>query len=82
MATNTLTTRQHIQRDLQSFERITAPFDGVITARNVDVGALVQVGTGTGTGSELFHLAATRSLRVFINVPQTYSRSVFWPGTR
>jgi multidrug efflux pump subunit AcrA (membrane-fusion protein) len=55
---------------LTDFKQIRAPFDGVITARGVDAGALV----GTGTGAkELFHLASTSRLRVFINVPQQYT---------
>jgi RND family efflux transporter MFP subunit len=75
--------RANVKRleELQSFEKIRAPFDGVITARNVDVGALIQVGTGTGTGAELFQLAATRTLRVYVNVPQVYSRSAV-PGVQ
>jgi RND family efflux transporter MFP subunit len=56
---------------LQAFSRIEAPFSGVITARNTDVGALV----GTNTTRELFHIAATQRLRVFVNVPQVYSRA-------
>jgi RND family efflux transporter MFP subunit len=69
--------RSNVRRleDTQSFQRITAPFAGVITARNVDVGALVEVGTGSGTGRALFHLAATQTLRVYVSVPQVYSRS-------
>jgi RND family efflux transporter MFP subunit len=57
--------------DLQSFKRLEAPFDGIVTARNVDVGALV----GSNGGKELFHVAATNKLRVFVNVPQVYSRA-------
>ena len=62
---------------LQSFEKIYAPFDGVVTARNTDVGQLVTSGVGssgvTGTGAnsrELFHVAAIDKLRTFIPVPQ------------
>ena len=55
--------------ELQSFEKIYAPFDGVITARNTDVGHLINSGNG-GPATELFHIAATQTLRVFINVPQ------------
>lgn len=58
-------------QELVGFERITAPFDGVITARNVDTGQLISAGSST----ELFHLAAVTTLRVYINVPQVYSRS-------
>lgn len=60
---------------LQSFEKIYAPFDGVITARNTDVGHLINAGAGSTPGSELFHEAAIAKLRVFINVPQEYSAS-------
>ncbi len=59
--------------DLQSFEKIYAPFDGVITARNTDVGQLIDSGSAGGATRELFHVAAIRTLRVFINVPQQYS---------
>ena len=59
---------------LQSFERIYAPFDGVITARNTDIGHLINSGAG-GPATELFHIADTRSVRVFVNVPQDYSQS-------
>src|SRR4051812_13745392 len=64
----------HRLEDLQSYEKVTAPFDGVITARNTDVGALIQA-TGSPTGKELFHLAATDQLRVFVNVPEVYARA-------
>jgi RND family efflux transporter MFP subunit len=63
---------------LQSFEKVYAPFDGVITARNTDIGALINSGNG-GTAQELFHIAAIGKLRVFINVPQQYS-NVASPG--
>jgi RND family efflux transporter MFP subunit len=59
--------------DLQSFQKIYAPFDGVITARNTDVGQLIDSGSAGGATRELFHVAAIRTLRVFINVPQQYS---------
>lgn len=62
--------------DLQSFQKIYAPFDGVITARNVDVGALIDAGSSSGSARELFHLAATRRLRVYVNVPQPYSQAM------
>jgi RND family efflux transporter MFP subunit len=61
-------------QELQSFEKIYAPFDGVITARNTDVGHLINSGAG-GAQSELFHIAAIRTLRVYVNVPQEYSAS-------
>lgn len=59
-------------RKLQAFKRISAPFDGVITARNVDVGSLVTAGGGAGS-RELYHLAATQRMRVFVNVPQIHA---------
>src|SRR5438309_3176416 len=60
--------------ELQSFEKIYAPFDGVITARNTDVGALIDSCASAGTRSELFHIAQPDHLRVYINVPQVYSQ--------
>jgi RND family efflux transporter MFP subunit len=59
-------------RDLQSFEKVYAPFDGVITARTVDTGQLID----TGAGRELFHLQAIQTLRVYANLPQVYSQNV------
>jgi len=56
---------------LKRFNRITAPFGGVITARNTDVGALISV--GGAAGSELFVVSDTSRLRVYVNVPQTYA---------
>jgi RND family efflux transporter MFP subunit len=64
----------HRLEDLQSYEKVTAPFDGVITARNTDLGALIDAGANA-TGKELFHLAATNQLRVFVNVPEVYNRA-------
>lgn len=61
-------------QQLVGYEKVYAPFDGVITARNVDVGALVDADTNTA-GKELFHLASTTTLRVYVNVPEVYSRS-------
>jgi len=60
---------------MQSFEKIEAPFDGVITARNTDVGHLIDSGAGGGAATELFHIAATDRLRVFIHVPEQYSQA-------
>jgi RND family efflux transporter MFP subunit len=58
-------------QQLQSFEKIYAPFDGVITARNTDIGALIQAGENT-TPQELFHLSSVDRLRVFVPVPEVY----------
>src|SRR5215475_11416757 len=60
--------------DLQSFQKIYAPFDGIITARNTDVGQLIDSGSGAGPKGELFHIAAPGKLRVYVNVPQIYSQ--------
>jgi RND family efflux transporter MFP subunit len=60
--------------DLQSFQKVYAPFDGVVTARNTDVGALINAGA-SAAGKELFHLAAIDLLRVFVAVPEVYSRA-------
>jgi RND family efflux transporter MFP subunit len=58
--------------DLQSFEKIYAPFDGVITARNIDIGDLINAGS-SAPAQELFHISATNILRVYVSVPQIYS---------
>ncbi len=73
--------RHNVQRleQMHAFTRIYAPFDGVITARNTDVGALIDPGASGGSARELFHIASTDTLRVFVNVPQVYSR-VARPG--
>jgi RND family efflux transporter MFP subunit len=65
---------RRLQR-LQQFERVYAPFDGVITARDTDIGALIQNGDSTGQ-KELFHLAAIDKLRVYISVPEVYATGV------
>lgn len=61
--------------ELQSFEKIYAPFDGVITARNTDIGALIDSGSSGGTRTELFHVAQPNKLRVYVNVPEVYSQA-------
>jgi RND family efflux transporter MFP subunit len=58
---------------LQSYKKLYAPFDGVITARNAEVGMLVDAGGGS---KELFHIASTRRMRVYVNVPQQSARDV------
>jgi|HubBroStandDraft_5_1064220.scaffolds.fasta_scaffold63877_2 RND family efflux transporter MFP subunit len=63
-------------RDLTNFERITAPFDGTVTSRSVDVGALVTVGTGTPGATPLFTVSDTAKLRIYVNVPQNYSAMI------
>ena len=64
---------------LTGFENIYAPFDGVITARNVDIGTLINSGAGTANSAELFHMVAENVLRIYVNVPQAYSFSTL-PG--
>ncbi len=64
---------------LKNFTRIVAPFDGLVTARGTDIGALINVGSGVGL--ELFEVSRTDTLRVYVNVPQTYVPSIP-PGTK
>jgi RND family efflux transporter MFP subunit len=61
---------------LASFEKIYAPFDGVITARNTDIGDLINSGSGTGVKTDLFHIAQPGRLRVYVNVPEEYSQGI------
>jgi RND family efflux transporter MFP subunit len=61
--------------ETQAFQKVYAPFDGVITARNIDIGALINAGSNA-PGHELFDIAAIGKLRVYVNVPQAYSRDV------
>jgi RND family efflux transporter MFP subunit len=58
--------------ELQSFEKVYAPFDGVVTARNIDTGQLID----SGAAKELFNLQAIQTLRVYVNLPQIYSANV------
>jgi RND family efflux transporter MFP subunit len=58
-------------RDLESFKRVVAPFDGVVTARNTDVGALINAGQSTGT--QLFRIADLHKLRIYVQVPEAYA---------
>jgi RND family efflux transporter MFP subunit len=58
-------------RDLTSFKRVLAPFDGVVTSRSTDVGALINAGQAAGT--DLFHVADTRRLRIYVQVPESYA---------
>lgn len=61
---------------LQDYERIVAPFDGVITARNTDIGDLITAGSGSANPHELFHLAAVDKLRVYVAVPEVDSDAI------
>jgi len=60
--------------ETQAFQKIYAPFDGVITARNIDIGDLINAGSN-GPGKELFHMAAVKKMRVYVQVPQMNSRA-------
>jgi RND family efflux transporter MFP subunit len=66
-------------KQLVAFEKVYAPFDGVVTARNTDIGQLIDSGATGGQARSLFQIAAINRLRVFINVPQIYSQ-VATPG--
>jgi RND family efflux transporter MFP subunit len=65
--------------ELESFKRVLAPFDGVVTQRNTDIGALINAGAGSTPGSSLFRVADTHRLRIYVYVPQPYSASIH-PG--
>jgi RND family efflux transporter MFP subunit len=68
--------QQNLDRlqQLESFNHIVAPFDGVITARRIDVGSLIT--QGNATAQELFHLSSTSRLRVYVQVPQAYASAI------
>jgi len=61
---------------LVSFEKVYAPFAGVITARNTDIGDLINAGSNSAPKTDLFHIAQTNTLRVYVNVPEEYSRGI------
>lgn len=61
---------------LVSFEKVYAPFDGVITARNTDIGDLINSGSSTAPRTDLFDISQTRTLRVYVNVPEEYSQAI------
>src|SRR6266704_3302119 len=61
---------------LVSFEKIYAPFDGIVTARNTDIGDLINSGSNANVKTDLFHIAQPGKLRVYVNVPEEYSRGV------
>lgn len=67
-------------QQLQSYEKVYAPFDGVITARNTDIGALIDAGA-SAQGAQLFHMASISTLRVFVPVPEVYSNAA-QPGAQ
>jgi RND family efflux transporter MFP subunit len=61
---------------LAAFKRIVAPFDGVVTARNTDIGALINAGSGAGSAPQLFRVADVHEMRVFVQVPQEMSAGI------
>jgi len=61
-------------RDMESFKRVLAPFDGVVTQRNTDIGALINA--GQSPGAALFRVADTHRLRIYVSVPQPYASSI------
>jgi RND family efflux transporter MFP subunit len=65
----------HRLEDLESFKRVYAPFSGVITRRNVDIGTLINAGNG-GLSQQLFSLAQTDPIRVYVSVPEAYAASI------
>lgn len=74
-STQVKSAQANVQRleELTGFEKIYAPFTGVITARNIDIGTLINA--GAGSGPEMFHMSDEHILRVYVNVPQLYSRA-------
>ena len=66
---DSMTANAHRLEQLQSYEKVYAPFAGVITARNTDIGALINAGAG-GVPQELFHMAAVNRLRIFVAIPE------------
>jgi membrane fusion protein, multidrug efflux system len=66
--------------ELESFKHVDAPFSGVITRRNVDIGALINAGN-TGTNQQLFNIARVDPIRVYVSVPENYAESAR-PGVR
>src|ERR1700733_11274769 len=73
--------RANVQRlrELSGFEKVVAPFDGVVTARNTDIGRLIAAGENTGPA--LFRVADMHRLRLYVNVPQTYA-ALMQPGLK
>lgn len=69
-----MTSNVHRLEELKGFEKIYAPFSGVVTARSIDIGSLINAGANA-PGRELFHMAAIGVLRVYVNVPEVYSRA-------
>lgn len=68
-------------RELKRFERVVSPVEGVVTARNTDIGDLIDAGTGNGVAKELFHVAAMKRLRVYVPVPESYAEDMLVGST-
>jgi RND family efflux transporter MFP subunit len=66
---------------IQSYQKVYAPFDGIITARNTDIGDLINAGSSSIPRSDLFHMSQTDQLRVYVNVPEQYARATT-PGLK
>lgn len=81
-STQVRSAQANVQRleELTGFEKVYAPFDGVVTARDVDVGTLINAGAGTSGGREMFHMDDEHVMRAYVNVPQIDSPSCT-PGT-
>ena len=62
---------------MKGFASVTAPFDGIVTAREIDVGRLISAGNGSLTSKEMFRVAQITPMRIFVNVPQAYSSEIF-----
>ncbi len=77
-AAATASARANLDRliQLESFKQVVAPFAGVVTARNVDNGTLINAGSGNAAGMEMFHIAEVNRLRVYVQVPETYTPAV------
>lgn len=81
-STQVKSAQANVQRleELTGFEKVYAPFDGIVTARDVDIGTLINAGAGTSGGREMFHLDDEHIMRVYVNVPQVDAPSCT-PGT-
>ncbi|MGA8595623.1 MAG: efflux RND transporter periplasmic adaptor subunit [Bryobacteraceae bacterium] len=71
---DSMTANVHRLEELKGFEKVYAPFSGVVTARNIDIGSLINAGANSAA-RELFHMAAIGVLRVYVSVPEVYSRA-------
>jgi len=72
---NSSEANMHRLADLESFKRVYAPFSGIVTRRNVDIGNLINAGNG-GAAQQLFYLSQIDPLRVYVNVPEIYAPSI------